>query len=124
MTPVPPLTNGATETGSVSCSTTPCTVTINVNTAHIGNPTASNLLMEVGAYSFASSHPQVATTVAQAQLDNVQLMIDGVCCYNFGPAAPNNIPETPWAPVLIPVGAAVAALGVVIGRRRRSRPTL
>jgi hypothetical protein len=124
MTPVPPLTNGATETGSVSCSTTPCTVTINVNTANIGNPTASSLLMEVGAYSFASSHPQVATTVAQAQLDNVQLMIDGVCCYNFGPAGPSNgIPESLWAPVLLPVGAAVAAVGVLIGRRRRSRAT-
>jgi hypothetical protein len=121
MTPVPPLTNGATETGSVSCASTPCTVTINVNTAHIGSPTASSLLMEVGAYSFASSHPQVATTVAQAQLDNVQLMIDGVCCYNFrADQLPANIPEAPWTPALLGAGAALLGFGL-LRRRRHSR---
>ena len=120
MTPVPPLTNGAAETGTVNCSGTPCTITINVNTPDIGNPTANSLLMEVGAYSFASSHPQVATTVAQAQLDNVQLMIDGICCYNFGPTqpCPGCIPEAPWAPALLGGGVALAAAGVAWRRRQ------
>jgi hypothetical protein len=79
---------GSTETGKVSCPSRPsagkpCTITVTVKLADIGRPTASSLLQEVGAYSFAASHPQAGTTNAQAQADNVPLEIDGACCFNF-----------------------------------------
>jgi hypothetical protein len=119
---VSPLSNGAGESGSVNCpatptAATPCTITISVNTAHVGNPTTSSLLEEVGAYSFAASHPQAVQTLAQSQADDVQTMIDGVCCYNFqgGPSA--GIAETPWTPALLAVGALLVTAGAV--RRRR-----
>ena len=81
--------NGAAESGSVSCpstpsATNPCTITISVNTADVGAPTGSSLLQEIGAYSLATSHPQALTTNAQAQAENVPLEIGGVCCYNYG----------------------------------------
>src|SRR5260370_15659873 len=49
-----PLLGGATETGSIKCTSTPsvsnpCTFTINVNVADVGNPTSSSLLEEVGS---------------------------------------------------------------------------
>ena len=80
---------GTSETGGVKCPTTPsvstpCTITITVNTADIGNPSSASSLQEVGTYAFATSHPQGATTDAQAQADNLPLEIDGVCCFNFG----------------------------------------
>jgi len=62
---------------------TPCTVTIKVNTADVGSPGAKSLLEEVGTYALATSHPDGATTNAQAQADNVPLEIDGVCCINY-----------------------------------------
>ena len=36
-----------------------------------------------GAYALATSHPEGATTNAQAQADNVPQEIDGACCFNF-----------------------------------------
>ena len=44
---------------------------------------AKSLLESVGAYALATSHPEGATTNAQAQADNVPLEIDGDCCFNF-----------------------------------------
>src|SRR2546426_9174095 len=72
--PEPDL-GGSTETGSIKCpsapsASNPCTLTINVNVADVGNPTSSSLLEEVGSYSFASAHPSSATTNAQADADN------------------------------------------------------
>src|SRR5437899_554301 len=88
-----PGLGGATETGSLRCRTTrsprhPCTLTINVNVANVGNPTSSSLLEEVGSYSFASAHQSGATTNAQAEADDVPLEIDGVCCYDTRPHPP------------------------------------
>jgi hypothetical protein len=111
------------ETGSVSCpptpsAATPCTITITVDTSHVGTPTGGSLLEEVGSYAFATSHLQSTTSNAQAQADNVPLEVDGICCFNF---QANNlaasIPETPWAPAMI--GAAVVLIGVGAARRRR-----
>jgi hypothetical protein len=88
---------GTAETGRVSCPTTPsaqdpCTLTITVNTADVGNPTASSSLEEVGTYAFASSHPQGDTTDAEAQADNLPLEIGGLCCFNYGaPVSPASI---------------------------------
>ena len=86
--PEPGFTGGSQETGSVSCpsapsATNPCVITVRVRTSDVGSPSASSLLEEVGAYTLAASHPQGATTNAQAEADNVPLEIDGVCCYNF-----------------------------------------
>jgi hypothetical protein len=125
-TPSPGLVLGNPETGSINCPTTPsdtnpCTISITVSTADIGGLTSSNLLEEVGAYSFAASHPQALTTLPQAQADNVQLMIDGVCCYNFQGSPATVVAETPWAPALLGAGALLVITGAV--RRRRSRPT-
>src|SRR5206468_2931635 len=87
-----PGLGGAAETGSVTCppapsASTPCTVTVTVKTSDVGSPSAGSLLEEAGAYAFASSHPQGATTNAQALADNVSLQVDGACCYNVAVAA-------------------------------------
>jgi hypothetical protein len=79
---------GSAEGGKVSCpakpsASNPCTITINVAAGDVGNPTDASLLEETGTYAFAASHPQGATTNAQAQADNVPLQIDGTCCFNF-----------------------------------------
>ena len=85
--PEPDL-GGTQESGTVQCpptpsATSPCTITIKVNAADIGSPTAKSLLEEVGAYALATSHPEGATTNAQAQADDVPLEIDGACCFDF-----------------------------------------
>jgi hypothetical protein len=92
-----PLLGGTTEAGSIKCPGTlsasnPCTLTINVNVADVGNPTSSSLLEEVGSYSFASAHQSGATTNAQAEADDVPLEVDGVCCYNTLPQRPQPPP--------------------------------
>jgi hypothetical protein len=79
---------GSSEPASISCPATPsvghpCRLTITVNAADIGSPSASDLLEEVGTYSLASAHPQGLTTNAQAQADDVPLEIDGACCFNY-----------------------------------------
>ena len=68
---------------AVPSAKSPCTITIKVNAADVGSPTAKSLLEEVGAYALATSHPEGATTNAQAQADNVPLEVDGACCFNF-----------------------------------------
>jgi hypothetical protein len=83
-----PGLGGAQEAGTVQCPATPsaknpCTITVKVNAADVGSPTAKSLLESVGAYALATSHPEGATTNAQAQADNVPLEIDGNCCFNF-----------------------------------------
>ena len=85
-----PGLGGTQESGSVQCpaapsATSPCTITIKVNAVDVGSPTAKSLLEEVGAYALATSHPEGATTNAQAQADNVPLEVDGACCFNFQP---------------------------------------
>jgi hypothetical protein len=80
---------GTAETGAVKCPTTPsvsapCTLTITVNTADVGNPTSASSLEEIGTYTFSASHPQGLTSDAQAQADNLPLEIDGACCFNYG----------------------------------------
>jgi hypothetical protein len=95
--PEPPPLGGATETGSIKCPSTPsasnpCTLTINVNVADVGNPTSSSLLEEVGSYSFASAGQSGATTNLQAEADDVPLEVDGVCCYNTLPRPPQPPP--------------------------------
>ena len=92
-----PLLGGSQESGTIQCPaapsvSNPCTVTVQVKVADIGNPTATSLLEEVGGYSFVASHPQGATTNLQAEADNVPLEIDGVCCYNFEAAVQNGGP--------------------------------
>ena len=75
---------GKAETGSISCpSTGPCTLTIDVNVADVGGPTASSLLGSVGGYALAAAIQEGAEDNASAQSDTVPLEIDGVCCYNF-----------------------------------------
>ena len=74
---------GKPETGSISCpGTGPCTLTINVNVADVGGPTASSLLESVGGYAMAAAIQEGAEDNATAQSDTVPLEIDGVCCYN------------------------------------------
>jgi hypothetical protein len=95
--PEPGFLGGSLENGSINCPTTPsannpCTLTINVNVADVGNPASNSLLEEIGSYSFAASHPSGATTNAQALADNVSLEIDGVCCYNTFPQPPSLPP--------------------------------
>ena len=82
-----PGLGGTQETGSVTCpgapsASNPCSITIRVNAADVGGPTSKSQLEEVGGYAFAASHPQGATTNAQAEADNVPLEVDGLCCYN------------------------------------------
>jgi hypothetical protein len=93
----PPTVSGFPESGTVQCpatpsATSPCTITVKVNVAHVGNPTSISLLEEVGAYAFAASHPENTTTNLNALADNVPLQIDGACCYNFEAAVNNGGP--------------------------------
>ena len=88
--PEPGFTGGSAESGGINCpavpsSSNPCTLTINVHVADVGNPTFSSLLEEVSSYSFASAHQFGVTTNAQAEADDVPLEIDGACCYNTLP---------------------------------------
>jgi hypothetical protein len=79
-----PTFTGKPEPGSISCpSTGPCTLTISVKVADVGNPTSASLLEEVGAYALAAAIQEGAENNASAQSDTVPLEIDGVCCYNF-----------------------------------------
>ena len=95
----PPTVSGFPETGSVQCpaspsATSPCTITVKVSVADVGTPTSTSLLEEVGAYAFAASHPENATTNAQAEADSVPLEIDGACCFNFKAAVNNGGPPS------------------------------
>jgi hypothetical protein len=79
-----PTFTGRAETGSIKCPATgPCTLTISVKVADVGNPTTASLLEEVGGYALASAIQEGAEDNASAQTDTVPLEIDGVCCYNF-----------------------------------------
>ena len=93
------------------------TISMQVPVADVGNPAPSTLLEEVGSYAFAADHTQSAITNAQAQADDVPLEVDGVCCFNFQSQPASVVPETPWGPALIALGAAVVLAGLV--RRRR-----
>jgi hypothetical protein len=111
---------GATEPGTVSCPPTPsasapCTLTIDVKTADIGNPAASSLLEEVGTYARAASQPDSSITNAQAQADNVPLEIDGLCCFNFRSSGGSGPSELSAARL-----AALRAAGVVACASRRN----
>jgi hypothetical protein len=78
-----PTFTGKTETGSISCSTNPCTLTISVKVADVGGPTGASILESIGGYSLAAAIQEGAEDNASAQSDTVPLEIDGVCCYNF-----------------------------------------
>ena len=101
--------------------TTPCTITVTVNTANIGNPSSSSLLEEVGTYAFASGRSQSAETNPNAEADQLPLQIDGICCFNFaGNGIGTPVPETPWMPALIGVGVLLIGAGSAVRRRRHS----
>jgi len=107
------------ETGSVVCTTT-CTITININAAHIGSPNQTSLLEEVGSYAFGSARQMSLITNPQAEADQLPLEIDGICCFNFSATQLNaNVPEAPWTALLLGVGAALVGVGVFQSRRRR-----
>jgi hypothetical protein len=120
----PALTGHSEGSGSsVSCPTSPsvsnpCTITIKVNAADVGNPANTSLLEEVGTYALSSSHNQAPLTNAQAQLDNAPLEIDGLCCFNFQETPPTVFPEAPWTPAVVAVGSALIIGGFVFRRRR------
>jgi hypothetical protein len=95
-----PAFGGTAEDGRVDCpaapsASNPCTLTIRVNAADVGSPTASSLLEEVAGYALASSLPSGALTNAGAEADNVPLEVDGTCCFNFTGAvsSPPGCPE-------------------------------
>jgi hypothetical protein len=120
-----PTATGNLETGTVSCpaspsAATPCSITMTVNTAHVGSPGQNTLLEEVGSYSFASARLQAAVTNAQAEADQLPLEVDGVCCFNFQ-AAPLVLAETPWTPALLLTSLALLTVGTTVRRRRVRR---
>lgn len=120
--PEAPAVGASSETGSVSCPTTPspqspCTITIGVKAADVGGVTQSSLLEEIGSYSFGSAHPQAAVTNHMAELDQLPLEIDGVCCFNFGANTEVATAQASAAPALLGVGTILVATGTL--RRRR-----
>jgi len=70
----------------------PCTLTVNVNVADVGNPTSSSLLEEVGSYSFASADQSGTTTNVQAEADDVPLEVDGRLLLQHLPRPPQPPP--------------------------------
>jgi LPXTG-motif cell wall-anchored protein len=91
-----------------------------VPTADVGSPTQSSLLEEVGSYSFGSAHPQSGVTNTMAEVDQLPLEVDGVCCFNFQGQSAAIVPEAPWTPALLGIGAALVAAGLFRRRRRRA----
>ncbi len=115
-----PGANG--ETGSVSCPATPtaanpCVITINIHAADVGGPTQGSFLEEVGSYALGSVREQSLITNADAEVDNLPLEVDGICCFNFGNQPGSGIPEAPWAPALLGAGLVATAAGLL--RRRK-----
>ena len=91
------ILTGNAEQGTIACpaapsADNPCTLTIRVNVADVGSPTATSLLEEVGAYSLAATLQEGAETNSTAESDTVPLEIDGVCCYNFQASIQNGGP--------------------------------
>jgi hypothetical protein len=116
---------GTAETGGVKCPAAPsaqdpCTLTITVNTADVGNPTAASSLEEIGTYAFTASHPQGVTSDAQAQANNLPLEIDGACCFNYGTPVSGSVAGA-GAPGTASRGA-VAAPGRGFGGGARVTP--
>ncbi|HZS16108.1 MAG TPA: LPXTG cell wall anchor domain-containing protein [Candidatus Dormibacteraeota bacterium] len=150
------------ESGTVTCPqtpsvATPCTVEIDVNTADVGSPAAAVTgaavsssaatppLEEIGTYSMASLVPQATLNNAGGQIDNVPLILDGLCCFNATGATlasstttttttsssssgggasrsatlPNTSTASPAAGAA--AAAALASLGVLAALRRRRR---
>ena len=88
-----PTFTGTTEPGTISCpGDGPCTLTIEVKTADIGSPKATDRLEEVGGYALAATLQESAENNATAQADTAPLEIDGVCCYNFQASVQNGPP--------------------------------
>ena len=118
----PALNGSGMQTGgfTVPGSVTNGVITIQVPTADIGQTTQSTLLEEVGSYSFGSAYLQSQITNNMAEADELPLEIDGVCCFNFQGKPGSAIPEAPWTPALIGLGAALLAGGVVLRRRRNT----
>jgi hypothetical protein len=110
-------TGGFTVAGSVNTTTN--TISIQIPATELGSPNQSSLLEEVGTYSFGSARQQSAVVNTQAEADQLPLEIDGICCFNFGGSQGGTIPEVPWTPAFIGIGAVLIAAGVAGGRRRR-----
>lgn len=123
----PAFDGTATQTGGFTVSgatadTGTGTITIPVPVGDVGTPTQTSLLEEVGSYAFGAAHLQSSITNASAQLDQLPLEVDGVCCFNFQGQPASVVPEVPWTPVLLGIGgAAIASAGLL---RRRRRPGL
>ena len=105
-------------TGS-SVDQTTGVVSIQVPVGDIGSPAPTTLLEEVGSYAFASAQAQSQLTNPNAELDQLPLTVDGICCFNFqNNEFPASVPEAPWTPGLIGLGVALI-LGGSLRRRRR-----
>jgi hypothetical protein len=94
---VGPMFTGKPESGTIACPASPsaeepCTLTIKVNVADVGSPTANSLLEEVGGYALAAFIQEGNEDNVSAQTDTVPLEIDGVCCYNFQASINNGGP--------------------------------
>jgi len=120
-----PGTNAQAVTGTATTAGGATTYTITVPLSAIGNPKATDVLEEMGAFVTVSPRSaNVPLDNANAFIDSVPLQIEGTKTINFSPsgatgAGPGtDVPEIPYA-ALLPVGAlGVAAL--VLRRRRRS----
>lgn len=121
----PDVVGGTPEPGTTTCPaspgpTSPCTFSIKVSVADVGNPHNGSLLEEVAGYAFTSTVPQSLITQAIERADSGAREVDGVCCYNFAvagitaaspvPAAappsplPSTLPNTTGAHGPISVG--------------------
>lgn len=146
--PEAPVGTDASSGSGVTCpaspsAANPCTITVKVPLAAIGNPTPQSLLESLGTYALASSQAQAAITNAQGQADQAPLQIDGVCCLNFqaayvppGPATatPAAAPSPSPSPPLPNTGVAPGTGGtwwlpfvimapmLLLGIARRARP--
>ncbi|MHB8717718.1 MAG: hypothetical protein ACYDAC_02345 [Candidatus Dormibacteria bacterium] len=93
------------------------TIDLTVPVTAVGSPAASDTLYSVTSYALTHASPTAPTPPTASNFTDFPQVADVLPAYNTAsPAA--GLPEAPWSPALIVLGAAL--IGVATYRRRRA----